>query len=211
MQIHRDDMLEGGTKRRALDLLISSSAETDYFYAGTVMGHGALALARACADYGRNAHIFLSAAPDIPMVEKIRSAGARLYLHPPLPIAKLHAMAVGAAGGRMVFPPGFATPSFEAALAGSMATLTIPPCSEIWVASVTGTLSRALKKAFARKKIMTVSVVKNGEGNFTAPEKYHQMARTPPPYPSCPYTDAKVWQFAQTHAADDALIWNTAG
>ena len=62
----------------------------------------------------------------------------------------------------------------------------------------------------------TVKVVKSlcelGHGTvYQAPEKYHQAARVKPPYPSCPYNDAKIWQFTIPHAAPDALIWNTAG
>jgi len=83
--------------------------------------------------------------------------------------------------------------------------------SEIWTCSVSGTLTRALQKAFPHKVFKTVCVVKSGKGDFTAPEKYHQPAKSPPPFPSCPYTDAKIWQFALEHAADDALLWNTAG
>lgn len=44
-----------------------------------------------------------------------------------------------------------------------------------------------------------------------APEKYEQGARTPPPFPSCPEYDAKVWQFASKQARDGAVFWNVGG
>jgi hypothetical protein len=43
---------------------------------------------------------------------------------------------------------------------------------------------------------------------WSAPEKYEEPAREPPPFPSCDNYDAKVWQFASRHASDGALIWN---
>lgn len=209
LTILRDDLLPGGTKRRALSTLVRTLPH-HIFYAGTVMGHGALALAYACAEAGRTAQIMIAADDAHPFVQKLRGAGARVYTHRPMPIAALHALAGDAAceysGGGFVFPPGFSTPEFDDALAKALADFDAAPYPEIWVASVTGTLARALKKAHPGKKIITVSVVKNGEGDFTAPEKYHQTSKSPPPYPACPYTDAKLWQFATRHAAPGALL-----
>ena len=209
--IQRDDLIAGGTKRRGLDVLLKDIAAPRLFYAGTKFGYGALALAHAAQDAGKQADIFLSAEDTYPMVEKIRMTNANLYLQPPLPIATLHVMAVEHALGAPVFPPGFDMPEFETALARAVTALDLSAYSELWTASVTGTLTRALKRAFPDKIFKTVSVVKSGSGDYTAPVKYHQPAKSPPPYPSCPYTDAKLWQFAQKHAAPDALIWNTAG
>lgn len=211
LDVLRDDLIAGGTKRRGLEILLKGVAAPRIFYAGTKFGHGALALAHAAQDVGKQAEIFLSADEDDAMVRKIRTTNANLHLHPPLPIATLHAIAVEQANGARVFPPGFDMPEFEKALAQAMAPLDLSPYSEIWTASVTGTLTRALKGAFPEKAFKTVRTAKSGRSDFTAPEKYHQPAKSPPPYPSCPYTDAKLWQFAALHAAPDALIWNTAG
>ena len=174
------------------------------------MGHGALALAYACQDAGKQAEIFLSGTDDDPMVKKIRQTNAILHLQKPLPVAMLNQMAQ--AHGGITLPPAFDMPEFEEALLHALFPFDARPYNEIWTCSVTGTLTRALKKSFPDKIFKTVSVVKSGPpADFTAPEKYHQPAKSPPPYPSCPYTDAKIWQFVQKHAAKDALIWNTAG
>ena len=207
--ILRDDLLPGGTKRRALSLLPSSK---DVFYAGTTMGHGALALAHACADNGKQAHIYIGCEDDHPMIAKLEKAGAAVHLYPPMPIANLHSLAVHDAKGSTVFPPGFDMPEFEEALRRSVTDLDVSPYSEIWTVSVTGVLTRSLKKAFPAKTFKTVSVVKSNDScDFMAPEKYHQPAKNPPPYPACTYTDSKIWQFVLAHAAPNALIWNTAG
>lgn len=207
--ILRDDIIEGGTKRRALDILLKSLPADSVSYAGTIMGHGALALAHACADNAKTAHIHICANDAHPVIEKLRIAGARVLLHPPMPVATLHEYAK--AQGGITFPPGFDMPEFEEALTAAVLPLDLSASSEIWTTSVTGTLTRALKRAFPDKAFKTVSVVKSGAGEFFAPEKYHQPAKRPPPYPACPYTDAKVWQFVREHAVPDALIWNTAG
>ncbi len=207
--ILRDDLLAGGTKRRALSLL---TFPDNVFYAGTTMGHGALALAHACAENGKQSHIFISSENTHPMVKKLRDAGAKVYIQPPMPMADLHALATRETHGETVFPPGFDCPAFEEALGQSVLELDVSGYSEIWTVSVTGTLTRALQRAYPSKTFKTVSVVKSGNSyDFMAPEKYHQPAKTSPPYPSCPYTDSKIWQFVSVHAAPNALIWNTAG
>jgi len=212
LHVLRDDLVSGGTKRRGLYLLLRSLNAESVFYAGTTMGHGALALALAGRDTGKKINIVISAKENDPYVLRLRDAGATVHLCKPLPVDILHEQATSMAEGAPVFPPGFATPEFAGSLSGALAKLDVSAFPEIWVASVTGTLARALKKTFPKAMVRTVSVVKNGAPcDFTAPEKYHQPAKSPPPYPACPYTDAKVWRFAQKHAKPGALIWNTAG
>lgn len=206
----RDDIVMGGTKRRVLNHIVDRSPHSDFYYAGTVMGHGALALAHACGDHGKRAHIYLCGTDDDAIVKLIRTTNAELILKPPMPITALYEEMTDGAQGH-IFPPGFDTPDFSGAMVEVLKEFDATPYSEIWVCAVSGTLSRAIKRAFRGKTVKTVSVVKSTDGDYHAPEKYHQAAKSPPPYPSCPYTDSKIWQFAQTHAAPDALIWNTAG
>lgn len=208
--ILRDDIIAGGTKRRGLEILLKDVSSVKISYAGTTMGHGALALAHACQNAGKIAEIFLCGQEDDIIVQKIKQTNAIVHLEAPMPIDRLYALAKQECTG-VIFSPGFNMPEFEKAAVIAFKNLDVVPYSEIWTCSVTGTLTRALKTAFPDKIFRTVSVVKSGPGDFMAPEKYHQVAKAPPTYPSCPYTDAKVWQFAETHGKDDALIWNTAG
>ncbi len=210
MDIQRDDLIVGGTKRRGLDVLLNRTTSNKIFYPGTTMGHGALALAHACEDAGKQAHIFICGQAEDAMIKKIMKTNAVVNLNRPMPVSALYELAKSQSGESAVFPPGFDMPEFEEAMTTALKDLDLSSYNEIWTCSVTGTLTRALKKAFPDKLFRTVSVVKSGDGDFTAPEKYHQKAKNPPPYPSCPYTDAKVWQFATLHAGPRALIWNTA-
>ncbi len=211
----RDDLISGGTKRRALTFLLQKTPQSRIAYAGTVMGHGALALAHAAQDCGKKAHIFIATDNiDHPILEKIQGTGALLHLEEPQPINTLYAAAQTwqSANDSVLFPPGFDMPDFEECMIDAVRGLDVSPYPEIWTTSVTGTLTRCLKRAFPHKVFKTVSVVKlGGPADFTTPEKYHQAAIESAPYPSCPYTDSKLWQFARNHATPGALLWNTAG
>lgn len=210
----RDDLLPGGTKRRGLERLLRDMPDTDCAYAGTIFGHGALALALACAEAGKRAHLFLSCNDTAhPMLDRLRDAGADVAVAAPLPVMVLFEQAGAWAkdNGAHLFPLAFDTPDFHTAMIRALRLLDTSPYPEIWCSSVSGTLARALAAAYPHTPLKTVCVVAGEGGNFTAPEKYHRPAQLPPPYPSCPYTDAKVWQFAREHAAPGALIWNTAG
>lgn len=217
LHVLRDDLLPGGTKRRALDFFLQNVSEQNLYYAGTTMGHGALALAHACAVTNKTAHIYISADENDLVLQKLSEAGAKLYPQKPMTIDKLHAISSKAAARDAIsLLPGFAFPAFENALIQSLKNFDASPYSEIWTSCVTGTLTRTLQKSFPDKTFKIVKTVKAGcdLGNgeiFQAPEKYHRPAKSPPPYPSCAYTDAKVWQFAESLAKSRALIWNTAG
>ena len=206
----RDDNIKGGTKRRALDLLLKHIPETRLAYAGTIFGHGALALAHACEAQGKTAHLYLSCNDQTHlMLERIRMTNAVIEICAPLPVETFFEKAKAAHD--YTFPIGFDMPEFHAAMVSALKSIHLPPHPEIWCPAVSGTLAKALKAAFPQTPLRIVAVTKSSPGEFHAPEKYHQAAEIPAPYPSCPYTDAKVWRFAVEHALPDALIWNTAG
>ena len=92
------------------------------------------------------------------------------------------------------------------ALAGHAAT-------EIWLPALSGVLARAACTAFPHLPVHTVSAARHAGDTgraivHMAPEKFHRPALTPPPYPACPFSDAKVWQFAEKMAVSGAFIWN---
>jgi hypothetical protein len=212
--ILRDDLLPGGSKRRGLDILLSTVEENDIVYAGTIFGQGALALAHACADHGKHTHLFL-AANDLQhtMIKQLKNTGAVIHTAAPLPVEQLHGNAQlwAKENSAKLFPLAFDAPEFQDAMAQALSSLDVSPYPEIWCVSVSGTFARSLGQAFANKTIRTVGVVSAGKTDFNAPEKYHQTAKRPPPYPACSYTDAKLWQFLELHATPGSLVWNIAG
>ena len=87
--------------------------------------------------------------------------------------------------------------------------------SEIWCMGGSGTLGRALQRAYPEIPVNIVSVGTanfNGGDNkiYTAPEKLNESAEIKPPYPSSPNYDAKTWRFVLKNAKEGACIWNVA-
>jgi hypothetical protein len=135
----------------------------------------------------------------------------------PLPVAQLNEMARQYPG--TILPPGFAHPGFintllqRAQLSPFQAGLKWPP-ARAWVPVVSGTLLSALEQAWPETEFHGVCAArshgyKGSATLYTAPEKFSKPAINPPPYPACPFSDAKVWQFAARLGKQDDLIWNT--
>jgi len=78
-------------------------------------------------------------------------------------------------------------------------------------------LSRGLQRAWPDAKFYGVWVGHKPTDReagraelIEAPEAYSAKAELPPPFPSCPYYDAKVWRFMRKTAMKGALFWNVA-
>lgn len=210
----RDDLLAGGTKRRALLRVLPTMSAEEFVYASPAYGYAQMALAYACRDLGLRATVFVAkrGTPHARTAEA-HSAGAKIvevphgYLTNVQAKARAYATQVGAA----LMPFGLDEPRFIAALAEEACATGLTP-EEVWCAAGSGVLARALQDAWPRATTMAVRVgsePKLGAARrIDAPEKYEQSARTPPPFPSCPEYDAKVWQFASVQAISGAVFWN---
>ena len=118
------------------------------------------------------------------------------------------------ATGAQLLPFGLDTPAFIGALATVARALPVKP-SEVWCAAGSGVLSRALQVAWPEPRCFAVRVGAEPHVGtaqvFTAPERFEQDAKEPPPFPSCSNYDAKAWRFVRQHASPGALFWNVAG
>ena len=89
----------------------------------------------------------------------------------------------------------------------------------IWVAGGSATLANIFYKLFPDAKINVVQIgkkidwyINSARSDFyVAPEKFYEPAKEPPPYPSVPEYDAKVWQFVKKYGKSGDVIWNVAG
>lgn len=209
----REDLYEGGTKRRAL-LEWLPTLEADHLtYAGSVFGYGAYALALACKDLGYECSLYISKNKYIPLwVDKIDVTWTA-----PLPLSWLKEHALKDNPDAYFLEAGFPYDGFEQALVKIFQENKPQKTQRVWVSVVSGTIARAMAKAWPGIEIHAVCCAKHhGElpSNVTtyyAPEKYHKEAKTPPPYPSAIHTDAKIWQFIQEHGQKGDCIWNLAG
>lgn len=216
----RDDLLEGGTKRRALTKLLFRLNADEVVYAATAYGYGQLSLAYAGRDTGKKTTLFVAERTNLkkaPLMAEAMTLGAT-YHHVAFPnfmnVVAARAREYCEKTGATYLPMGFDTTEFRAELVEIAKSLPLEKApSEIWVTGGTGTLARALATAYPHSKINIVTLgMKNGDmGDHTcyfAPEKFEQKAQEPPPYPSAAHYDAKLWRFAKKYGKKGALIWN---
>jgi len=213
----RDDKIEGGTKRRAMLSVLPEMGAREFVYASPAYGYAQMALAYACRDLGFRATVFVAkrGEPHARTLEA-RRAGAKIvqvphgYLSNVQAKARAYSEAVGAA----LVPFGLDDPRFIEAIAGVARGLGVAP-PEVWCAAGSGVLARGLRAAWPEAETIAVRVGADpklgGARRIDAPEKYERPAKLPPPFPSCPEYDAKVWQFASRDAAEGALFWNVGG
>ena len=207
--IARDDLVPGGTKRRALINWLPTLGTNHFIYAGSVFGSGGWALAEACRDLGYSCTLALSKADYRPAW--LDQIDCKIEWFDPQPVEHIYKIYEGDKG---LLPLGYDDPGFASCLRDIFAALEFEPQS-IWMSCVSGVLLRSAQAAWPNAQFNAVCVAKNhGDiGNATrhlALEKYHQPARELPPYPANIFSDAKIWQFARKLETPNTLIWNTS-
>lgn len=223
-QVVRDDLLPGGTKRRALSSLLSQWDNPEFVYASTAHGYGPVALAYACRDIGRKATLVYSwRKNDTPLFAEAKNAGANIVMTPKRAFfVVVHKKAREYAAEHpdaKLLNMGFNYPEYVEATAEIIkktARYLSQKPREIWCAGGSGTLTRALQMVWpdADHHVIRVSKVKGDFGaaaQHFAPETFEQKAKQPPPFPSAKNYDAKIWQFVTTQASPGALVWNVGG
>jgi|TARA_B110000908_G_scaffold71764_1_gene86605 hypothetical protein len=91
---------------------------------------------------------------------------------------------------------------------------------EVYLATSTGVLTRALQIAWPNAKFTSVCVSRNMKAGelgvaepiseplaFQAPEKTHNL----PPFPNIATYDGKVWKYIPKNSDKDILFWNVGG
>ena len=218
IQVVRDDLLPGGTKRRVLDPLIAQSPASEFVYASPVYGYAQIALAYACAAAGKRATVFVAQRKaKHPRTREAQAAGATIievshgYLSNVQAKARKHAEKSGAE----LMPFGLDTPQVVAALAEVAKALPIEPF-EVWTVAGSGVLSRALQQAWPGAAFHAVQVGHAPDAGratlWRARERFEQPVhpRNRPPFPSCDNYDAKAWRLVREWARPGALFWNVA-
>lgn len=206
MKLIEGHKIAGGLKRPVLERWLPTFNQKHFEYAGSVYGLGGLALAYACHALGFTSTLHIADGKYKPQwLATLESLNCKLVVHEPKPVEEIYNN-IGNA-----LPLGFDDEGFINAMAGVLAG---HDNTEIWFPIVSGTLAKAIIKAFPHAKLHGVKVAKHtpdfaGVTLYQAPEKYHQSAAVPPPYPACPFSDAKLWQFVQKDASENALIINT--
>jgi hypothetical protein len=217
ISVLRDDLLPGGTKRRAIPVFFNDRVE-EYVYASPVQGAAQLALAYTAREHGKRATIFC-AARKTPHANtlRVRELGAQVIEVPLGYLSNVTAKAIGYAQrtGAMLLPFGLDAPKFVYALSDVAKAIPIQP-KEVWSIASSGVLSRALQLAWPDAKFYGIQVghapIASKAVIMGAPERFEKDAKEPPPFPSCGNYDAKAWQFIKRYATlnEDTLFWNVS-
>lgn len=215
--ILRDDLIEGGTKRRVLDKILPNISEREIIYPSHPFGYGQYALALSCAHNNKECTIFnpyCKQKPDVlRKTEKI--ANSVKYVGVADQAALVDIVAHYAKGrDAFIMPIGFRLQYFSKVLFELTKSISFEP-AEIWSIAGTGTIAGVIRKRWPKAKLNVVTLgfshtVVSADNVYLAPEKPEEPAVIQPPYPSCPEYDAKIWRFASKYGSDDALIWNVA-
>ena len=216
VRVVRDDLYPGGTKARVTHLLFDDREE--YVYAGPCSGYAQVAVAHACRACGKRATVFVAERRVISertAAAALAGAGVVEVPHGYLSNVRAKAAAYCRTTGAVLLPFGLADRRVVAGIA-DIARQVWPPPRQVWTVAGSGTLSVALQGAWPDAEVHAVLIGQRhtsiGRAHlWTAPEKYEQKAKEPPPFASCDNYDATAWRFILQHAAAGALFWNVAG
>ncbi|MBI1326279.1 MAG: pyridoxal-phosphate dependent enzyme [Alphaproteobacteria bacterium] len=216
----RDDALSGGTKRRVLNDYLGTLEADEFVYPSTPYGMGPVAIAYACRDLGKQATLFYPQRKRERFTEQMETVlklGAKIELvpHGYMSVVKARTREYAEKTDAHLLPLGLAIPEVQNALTKIAKDLPVLP-KQVWCATGTGTLTRALQAAWPKAEHHAVLVAMEPTASLgtaithKAAEDFAQSARILPPYNSLPQYDAKVWQFVSTQGRKGALIWNVA-
>jgi hypothetical protein len=216
----RDDLLDGGTKRRAFNYYIESVTADEFVYASPREGYAQLSLAYVCKDLGKKATVFVPKGERHWLTNKSEELGAKIievpmgYLNVIQSASKQY---VGKTKGSHLIPFGGDHPIIIEAMKNTALSLDIEPPKEVWTVMSSGVLSRGLQLAWPDAKIYAVQIGHNTTDRekgraetMRSDYKFNQECKKidRPPFPSSLTYDSKAWEFIKQHASEGALFWN---
>ena len=219
IKVVRDDLLNGGTKRRAFTTYIKSKPEIDEFvYASPRQGYAQLSLAYACRDLGKKATVTIPEGQRYWLTHKSEELGANIIEVPMGFLTNIQAKAKKYCfnNGAHLIPFGGDHPVIIEAMRQTALSIGIEP-TEVWTVMSSGVLSRGLQGAWPDAKVYGVRIGHNttpreqGRAEtFKSDYKFHQECKKPerPPFPSSLTYDSKAWSFIREYASNGALFWN---
>lgn len=219
LTVVRDDLYPGGTKARYIAGLYDKADEI--VYATPAQGGAQTALAVCAKAAGKRATLFVAkrAIPH-PRALMAKSLGATVVQVSPgyLSVVQKRAREYAAATGAMLAPFGFDMPEAIDVIAEAAITTGLAP-DEVWCASGSGVLARALAKAWPLARRHVVQVGRdleardvNGATIHVHGLKFDQVSKIRPPFPSDQHYDAKAWEIAKARRGAGLIVfWNVTG
>lgn len=220
ISVVRDDLYPGGTKARFVPVLFNRAQEV--VYGSPAEGGAQTALATVAANLGKRATIFVAKrATRHPRTQMAARLGAKIVEIEPgyLSTVKARAREYCGATGALLAPFGMDLPEAVEAIASAARATGADP-AEVWCASGSGVLARALAMAWpnARRHVVQVGRALSADDVQGAkihvyPRGFHETGRIIPPFPSDPHYDAKAWEYCSALARRQGgvLFWNVTG
>mmetsp|Transcript_12506 Transcript_12506/g.30793 ORF Transcript_12506/g.30793 Transcript_12506/m.30793 type:complete len:1078 (-) Transcript_12506:102-3335(-) len=232
VHVFRDDFLPGGTKQRALGLLLLASKAKAHLYAGPENGFAQVALSHASRLCNKQAVSMVATprrgAQKHSSVKRAEEFGAKLVeIPPPNRLKEIKREATRYCEQRpetLLLPFGLDCEAFvgclEYALRHSLPKeLVENGPRRLWLVAGSAVLLATFHRLWPKTQFMVVQVGKRiwpdqlegkNATKFEAKEKFSDPSEEPPPYPSVNTYDAKLWQFVRRYGEDGDYIWNVA-
>lgn len=221
IQVVRDDLLDGGTKRRGFNVWIQANMGVDeWVYASPRQGYAQLALAYSCRDYGKKCTVTVPKGKRYWLTNEAERMGANIIEVPMGFLTNIQSKAkkyVEANEGAGLIPFGGDDPIIISAIRDVALSIDIEPPKEVWTVMSSGVLSRGLQLAWPDAKVYGVQIGHNtteremGRAEtMRSKYKFTQDCKEPdrPPFPSSLSYDSKAWEFIKKYAKSGALFWN---
>ena len=219
IQVVRDDLLKGGTKRRAFNYYVASLPDVEEFvYASPRQGYAQLSLAYSCRDLNRKCTVTVPKGERYWLTNEAERIGANVIEVPMGYLTNIQSKArvYCEKNNAHLIPFGGDHPIIIEAMKTTALILGINP-KEVWTVMSSGVLSRGLQLAWPDAKIYGVQIGHNTTKHemgraecFRSKYKFQQECKKDerPPFPSSLTYDSKAWTFIKEHATEGALFWN---
>ena len=218
-RVVRDDLLNGGTKRRAFTVYVKNKPDVEEFvYASPRQGYAQLSLAYVCKDLGRKCTVTVPQGKRYWLTDAAEELGCNIIEVPMGFLTNIQAKAryYCQDNDAHLIPFGGDHPIIVEAMKRTALSLDVKP-TEVWTVLSSGVLSRGLQGAWPDAKVYGVKIGHNTtiqeQGRavpFRSKYKFQQECKEDerPPFPSSLTYDSKAWSFIKQHASEGALFWN---
>ena len=219
IRVVRDDLLDGGTKRRAFTMYVASRPDVkEFVYASPRQGYAQLSLAYACHDLGRKCTVTVPKGEKTWLTIEAEKLGCNIIQVPMGYLSNIQhkARVYCEETESHLIPFGGDHPIIIEAMTRAALSLDIQPI-EVWTVMSSGVLSRGLQNAWPDAKVYGVQIGHNtteeemGRAEtFRSKYTFQQECKKDerPPFPSSLTYDSKAWTFIKEKATEGALFWN---
>ncbi len=226
LQIHnnvlvvRDDLFPYGSKSRFLDDYFATISQKEVVFGSSPRwGYAQISLGFLGIRHGKRITVFLPKSNHYHLyTQRAVDLGVNVVQVNPgyLVVTEKRAKDYAKKVDGLILPIGLDCPEAVEGINKVARSLNIDPePEEVWTVASSGTLTRGLQKAFPNADFYAVQVGRELKQEYVGKAKiikyplpFNKPAKNPPPFPSAPEYDAKVWEFVPKDGKKVRLVWN---